>query len=282
MTHTPVFLQQVLSHVNTQTDTRYIDCTFGEGGHATALAKMGLEVLALEADVTQIEVFQARTDIPDAVRKRIHLVQGNYAFVADLAVQNGFNRVDGVLFDLGLSMAQINSERGFSYKHLHQPLDMVIDTNASKRGTARAADVVAEYEESELVALFEKYSERLSSKPIAKAIVNARINKRIETVGDLRDALMKVVEEREFPAIFQALRMEVNEELEAIRQALEGAKEIVKSGGTIQIITFHSIEDRLVKLWARSHALKKIAKYVGREISTRDFERSAILRVYQS
>lgn len=278
--HTPVFLEQVMQHVYKQTDTRYIDATLGEGGHTRALAQAGLKVLALDADQEQIDAFMTQ-DIPDSEMTRITAVQGNFAFVTDIAHKYGFTGVDGIIFDLGLSMNQIHRDRGFSYKHLHQPLDMVLDTVAKQRGTARAADVVAQYSYEELVVLFEQYAERIYAKQIARSIVNYRVAHTIATVGDLVSAVGDSAGAHEIPAIFQSIRMEVNEEIACLKLGLAGALDVVRLRGTIQVIAFHSVEDRVVKLWARKAGLREITKYVGREISDKDFEQSAIMRVFE-
>lgn len=278
--HTPVFLEKVLSHVHIPQDTRYIDATLGEGGHTLALARKGLQVLAIDADTTQIEAFRQKNR-SEETGSRITVVEGNYAQVASIARTNGFDQCDGVLFDLGLSMRQLTEGEGFSYKHLHQPLDMIIDTIAKQGGATRAADVVASYSYEELKTMFEKFGERIHADRIAGAIVGSRSKKRIETVGDLVQIVGKVASQQDMPAIFQAIRIEVNREFEKLSQGLHGAWEVVRPGGTIQVITFHSGEDRLVKLWARKLALREVEKYVGRAVSQDRFERSAVLRVYE-
>jgi 16S rRNA (cytosine1402-N4)-methyltransferase len=278
--HTPVFLEKVLSHVHIPQDTRYIDATLGEGGHTLALARKGLQVLAIDADTTQIEAFRHK-NVSEETGSRITVVEGNYAQVASIARTNRFDQCDGVLFDLGLSMRQLTEGEGFSYKHLHQPLDMIIDTVAKQGGATRAADVVASYSYEELKTMFEKFGERIHADRIAGAIVGSRSKKRIETVGDLVQVVGKVALQHDMPAIFQAIRIEVNREFEKLSQGLQGAWEVVRPGGTIQVITFHSGEDRLVKLWARKLALPEVAKYVGRAVSQDRFERSAVLRVYE-
>lgn len=278
--HTPVFLEKVLSHVHIPQDTRYIDATLGEGGHTLALARKGLHLLAIDADTTQIEAFRQKNR-SEETGSRISVVEGNYAQVASIARTNEFDQCDGVLFDLGLSMRQLTEGEGFSYKHLHQPLDMIIDTIAKQGGATRAADVVASYSYKELKTLFEKFGERIHADRIAGAIVGSRSKKRIETVDDLVQIVGKVASQHDMPAIFQAIRIEVNREFEKLSQGLQGAWEVVRPGGTIQIITFHSGEDRLVKLWARKLALREVAKYVGRAVSQDRFERSAVLRVYE-
>jgi 16S rRNA (cytosine1402-N4)-methyltransferase len=275
--HTPVFLEKVLSHIHTPQDTRYIDCTLGEGGHTRAIAGMGLKVLAIDADLSQIQVLA----LSQEEKSKIAVVEGNYAELASIARTHGFMHCDGVLFDLGLSMRQLREGEGFSYKHLHQPLDMIIDTVAKQRGAARAADVVASYTYDELKAVFERYGERIHAGKIAAAIVAARSEKAIQTVGDFMRAIGKVTSQHDLPAVFQAIRIEVNQEFEKIVEGLKGATEVVRIGGTIQIITFHSGEDRIVKLWAKKLGLHLVAKYVGKAMSKDTFERSAILRVYE-
>jgi len=275
--HTPVFLEKVLSHVHTPQDTRYIDCTLGEGGHTRALAAKGLKVLAIDADLSQVRALELSAE----EQSKITVVQGNYADLALIARTHGFSHCDGVLFDLGLSMRQLREGEGFSYKYLHQPLDMIIDTVAKQRGATRAADVVASYTYDELKEVFERYGERIHSGRIASAIVQARSEMAIQTVGDFMRAIGKVASQHDLPAVFQAIRIEVNQEFEKIVQGLKGALEIVRIGGTIQIITFHSGEDRIVKLWAKKLGLRVVAKYVGKAMSKDTFERSAILRVYE-
>ncbi len=279
--HTPVLLEQVLSHVHIPPDKKYIDCTLGEGGHTLALARRGLAVLAVDADQTQIDAF-VESHSSEIAKYDIRLAQGNYANIAAIARKNQYLQSDGILFDFGLSMAQLTHGEGFSYKHLHQPLDMIIDTVAKQRGATRAADVVGLYTEDELTQIFERYGERTRAGKIAHAIVEKRRVSKIETVGDLVRVIERASSHVDVPAIFQAIRIEVNNERENIIRGLQGALEIVKSGGTIQIITFHSNEDRIVKLWARRNELKKIAKYVGRELSRESYEQSAVLRVYEN
>ena len=279
--HTPVLLKQVLSHIHNPPDTRYIDCTLGEGGHTLAIAQRGIRVLAIDADQRQIDTF-TKSHLSRSDALHITVAQGNYADVASIASHYRWIPSDGILFDFGLSMSQLKWEGGFSYKQLHQPLDMIIDTVAKQRGATRAADVVGLYTEKELLKIFEHYGERIRAHEIAHAIGRARREQKIETVGDLVRVVGQATSQHDIPAVFQAIRMQVNNERENITQGLLGALKVVRSGGTIQVITFHSVEDRIVKLWARKHHLKKIAKYVGREVSREPFEQSAVLRVYKN
>ncbi|MBP6994370.1 16S rRNA (cytosine(1402)-N(4))-methyltransferase RsmH [Candidatus Woesebacteria bacterium] len=279
--HTPVFLEKVLSHVHRPPDIKYIDCTLGEGGHTRALAKMGLEVLAMDADRSQLDAFDSQ-ELTTAERARITLVEGNFAHIRAIAKKHGFTQCDGVLFDLGLSMRQLNTGDGFSYKYLHQPLDMIINTVAKQGGATRAADVVTLYTYDELTAVIERYGERVNAPKIARAIVTERAHKKIETVGDLVQIVSKVTSQHDLPALFQAIRIEVNGEFQNLIEGLDGAMGTVRPGGTLQVIAFHSGEDRIVKLWARKNKVEEVAKYVGRAISKDKFEKSAVLRVYRS
>lgn len=276
--HTPVLLDRVLEHIHTPQDKRYIDCTLGEGGHARAIARLGIEVLALDADASQVSAFVDACHEQEC--SRITAIVGNFRRVGSIAIEHGFQGCDGVLMDLGLSMRQYAQERGFSYKRLHQPLDMVIGTDAKQGGTTRAADVVGLYSEEQLRGVFERYGEDTRSSDIAHAIVSYRSRSRIHTVEDLRGALDGVVAESSLPRIFQALRIEVNDEFNALQEGLNGAYDTVRAGGHIQVISFHSGEDRIVKLWGRSQGLRMMAKYVGRYESDDKWEQSAVLRVY--
>lgn len=278
--HTPVFLDKVLAHVDSNRDTRYIDCTLGQGGHTIALAKMGLHVLAIDADHEQVELFR-RQRISEKVRRRITIVEGNFRDVAQIAHTHHFENCDGILFDLGLSMIQLEREEGFSYRHQHQPLNMIIETVAKQGGATRAADVVAQYDSAELTAVFEKWGEVPDASRLAHSIVTKRTKDPILTVGDLAHVVQETLGERHIPKVFQALRIEVNSELSNIQRGLEGACEVLKPNGIIQIISFHSVEDRVIKMWAKHKGLTPIAKYVGSREKRASFERSAVLRILQ-
>lgn len=278
--HTPVFLDKVLAHIDIHRDTRYIDCTLGQGGHTMALIQQGIHVLAIDADQRQIDEFK-HNSLNGEYASRVTLVQGNYRDIVPIAQTHGFTDCAGVLFDLGLSMNQYERADGFSYKHQHQPLEMIIDTVAKQEGAARAADVVARYEVSELVRVFERWGEISRAEPLAQAIVRTRRDRSIRTVGDLVALVAETIGRHQIPKVFQALRIEVNSEISNIEKGLAGAWEVVRPGGLIQIISFHSIEDRIVKQWAQKFPVQTIAKYVGAKGQRASFERSAVLRVVQ-
>ncbi len=272
--HTPVFCDYVLTHFENIRGKKIIDCTLGEGGHTLALAKGGAKVLSLDADEEQISNFQVahKSEIDDF---GIITAQANYKDVESVAKEYGFGDCDGVLFDLGLSMNQINTGEGYSYKQGHQPLHMVIDTVCKQKGAARAADVLAYKSEAELASIFEKYGELGSSANIARSVAMARKIKKIVTVDDFVRSLGDI-EKSDLARIFQAIRIYVNDEYENIVSGIDGAWKVLKTGGILQTITFHSGEDRIVKSWSKG---KKSKKIVGRRVSKSKFEKSAILRI---
>jgi 16S rRNA (cytosine1402-N4)-methyltransferase len=277
--HTPVLLEQVLTHLDIKPGMKIVDATFGEGGHTQALLKLGASVLAIDADEEQIKRFQ-NTNKDIISDEKLHLVLGNYADIAEIARQNHFDKVDAVLFDLGLSMNQMYYGEGFSYQFPLQPLNLVIDSQAKQKGAARAAEVVTEYDEQTLTNILMKYGELKRASDIARAIVRYRSKHEIKTVGDLLTGLEGILYSNEQAALFQALRIEVNQEYEQIGKGLEGAIKILGDGGKLAVITFHSGEDRVVKLWARKIGLKEQVRIRGNKVSDKSFERSSILRIY--
>jgi 16S rRNA (cytosine1402-N4)-methyltransferase len=177
-------------------------------------------------------------------------------------------------------MNQMYYGEGFSYQFPLQPLNLVIDSQAKQKGAARAAEVVTEYDEQRLTNILMKYGELKRAADIARAIVRYRSTHEIKTVGDLLTGLEGTLYNNEHAALFQALRIEVNQEYEQITKGLEGAIEILGVGGKLAVITFHSGEDRVVKLWARKKGLKELVRIRGNQVSDKSFERSSILRIY--
>jgi len=196
-----------------------------------------------------------------------------------LTKENNFFPVDGVVFDLGLSMRQISqSGRGFSFKKLFEPLDMRMNSNN---------EMTAEYllnhlSESELFDVFAKNSEEINSQKIAREVVIRRQSRRLEKVGDLIGCIDRAIGEIDnnaYKRIFQALRIEVNDEFENLKNGLEGAMKIIKEDGKVAVVTFHSIEDRMVKNFSRGMGIKLLNKKVIMNRRGRSFEKSAKLRV---
>ncbi len=277
--HTPVLLEQVLTHLDIKPGMKIVDATFGEGGHTQALLKLGASVLAIDADEEQIKRYKEKNKDVSSDGK-LQIVLGNYSDIAEIAKKYKFDKVDAVLFDLGLSMNQMYFGEGFSYQFPLQPLNLVIDSQAKQKGAARAAEVVTEYDEQTLTNILMKYGELKRASDIARAIVRYRSKHEIKTVGDLLTGLEGTLYNNEQAALFQALRIEVNQEYEQIGKGLEGAIKILGDGGKLAVITFHSGEDRVVKLWARKIGLKEQVRIRGNKVSDKSFERSSILRIY--
>ena len=281
--HTPVLITQVLTHLDIQPGMKLVDCTFGEGGHTEAMLDAGATVLAIDADQAQIERYSQQMSQKVHVMMsngQLMLVRGNYEDISSIVTDHHFSPFDAVLFDLGLSMNQIHQGEGYSFQFPHQPLDLVIDSLAKQKGTTRAADVVGGYAEEELETMFSRYAELTYAPKLARGIVAYRKTHQIQTVGDFISAIEGVAAKSDYAAIFQALRVEVNDEYAKIIAGLEGSLKILKKDAKIAIISFHSGEDRLIKNWARGKGIKEVAKVIGKNVSSKSFERSAILRVY--
>lgn len=276
--HHPVLLQSVLDHLKVNKDRRYIDATLGEGGYTKEILKLGGKVLGIDLDENQI--YRVTQDLEERIKKgKLKIVQGNFGDIERIAKTNNFYPVDAVIFDLGLSMRQLHeSGRGFSYKKENEPLDMRMDSKTD----VTAADIINSRNEQDLYELFVKNSEELNSGSIARAIVCGRSVKSIRTVGELADIISKETGERDLPVlgrIFQALRIEVNDEFSQLEKGLSGALPILSEHGKILVVTFHSLEDRIVKMFARKKALSLIPKKPITSDRTHRYERSAKLRI---
>ncbi len=274
--HTPVLLQQTIDALEIVSGGRYIDSTYGLGGHSGEIVKRGGEVLAIDWDEESLE-FKIQSS---ELSKKIKLVQGNFANIEKIAKENDFIPVDGVLFDLGISMEQIGrSGRGFSYRKTEEPLDMRI----SKELEITAADIINSFSEEELYEIFTRNAEELNSRAIAHALVRSRRVKRIDTVGDLVSIINLSAKgadkEGVLRRIFQALRIEVNNEFSNLKKGLTGALKVVKKGGRIAVLTFHPTEDRIVKQFMRTYDLQIVFNKPVTTDSDLAFERSAKLRV---
>jgi len=245
--HVPVLLRSVLDGLNPQPGGRFIDCTLGGGGHTAALldrTRPDGHVLALDADPEAIE--RSRSHL-SPYGDRVKLVRSNFASLPEVAAAQGFAGVDGVLMDLGLSSDQLASDRGFSFQ-TGGALDMRFDPAQAQT----AADLVNTLDVDELADLIFKYGEEPASRRIARAIVAARP---IQTAEQLSRVISEAVGRRGriHPATltFQALRIAVNDELGSLLTALPAAVAVLRPGGRLAVITFHSLEDRIVKEFMR-------------------------------
>nr|WP_074950248.1 16S rRNA (cytosine(1402)-N(4))-methyltransferase RsmH [Alicyclobacillus macrosporangiidus] len=248
--HVSVLLEETVDGLAPRGGGRYVDCTLGGGGHAQrildASAPSG-RLLALDQDETAIAHAGERLR---PYGDRVILVRENFRYVRRCVEEARFGLVDGVVFDLGVSSPQFDeAERGFSYRW-----DAVLDMRMDRRQALTAADLVNGASEEELARIFFEYGEEKFSRRVARAIVRRRETGRIETTGELAELVREAIpaparRSGPHPArrVFQALRIAVNDELGALQEGLEGAFSVLAPGGRLAVITFHSLEDRLVK-----------------------------------
>lgn len=260
--HTPVLLREVVDFLDVGSGKRYIDATVGGGGHTCAIISKGGIVLGLDQDPGSLEIAQRRLEARfDESPGVFTLVRSNFSKIKEVANVHGFSALDGVLFDLGFASFQVeDASRGLSFMK-DGPLDMRLDPRLG----VTAADLVNSLPERQLVQLFQEYGEEPKSKTIARAIVSARRREPFQTTKQLADLIQSVVhvgyKRRIHPAtrVFQALRIAVNSELESVKEGLVGAFELLKPGGRMAVITFHSGEDRIVKDQFREWSDRKLA-----------------------
>ncbi len=245
--HVPVLLSQSVSALNVKSDGVYVDATFGGGGHSR-------EILKHLGENGKLVVFDQDADafanVPDD--ERVIPVHGNFRFLHNYLKYHGFEQVDGILADLGVSSHQFDTgERGFSFR-FDAPLDMRMNTKSE----INAEEIVNEYEEGSLERVLRIYGEVEGSRRVAALICQARGSARIRTTGDLEKALAgvlpKAARSKYLAKIYQALRIEVNHEMASLEGLMEGACKSLKPGGIFSVITYHSLEDRIVKNWFKS------------------------------
>lgn len=240
--HLPVMLNECIKGLNIRPDGTYVDVTFGGGGHSRAIMeRLGAEGRLIGFDQDADATANAIED------GRFTLVNENFRYMKSFLRLHGVREADGILADLGVSSHQFDvAERGFSTR-----LDGALDLRMDRRQELTARDLVNNADEQELARLLRLYGELPNAYQMAKAICKARTEKAIETTFDLREAvsrhLPRGMENKYLAMLFQALRIEVNGELEALRAMLQQAVEILKPGGRLVVMSYHSLEDRLVK-----------------------------------
>ncbi|MDP3004428.1 MAG: 16S rRNA (cytosine(1402)-N(4))-methyltransferase RsmH [Candidatus Azambacteria bacterium] len=286
----PVLLNEVLKYLNPQPNQNFVDATVGDGGHARAIleniAPNG-KLIAIDRDIDSI--VRAKSNLKE-FENRVIFVNDSFGNISKIAGELKIGFIYGIIFDFGMSTSQLeNSGRGFSFQK-----DEILDMRFDAKNSLTAEDIVNNYSEAQLVDIFNKFGEEPKSKIIARAIVNARKKKRIKTTKELVEIIEKVSKRRGklHPAtlIFQALRIEVNQELMEIEKALADIPKVLPSGGRAAFISFHSLEDRLIKIWAKDLSKKNIIKILNKkpltasaeELKTNPKSRSAKLRVYES
>lgn len=243
--HIPVLLNETIEGLSIQPDGIYVDCTFGGGGHSKAiLAKLSAKGKLVAFDQDD----DARKNLPDD--NRILFVPQNFRHLQRFLRLHHITAMDGIMADLGVSSHQFDeADRGFSIRH-NAELDMRMD----QRQTPTAFDVVNTYTEQRLHKLFEEYGEVTNAKTLAKTIVQVRSSTSLKIIDGFKNALREIVKgnpNKYFAQVFQALRIEVNDELGALKEMLQQVPSLLKPGGRVAIITFHSLEDRLVKIFFR-------------------------------
>ena len=240
--HGPVLLKESVDGLDITPDGVYIDVTFGGGGHSkeilTRLGKKG-HLYSFDQDA------DAEKNIVDD--DRFTFVRSNFRYIKNWMRYYEVDKIDGLLADLGVSSHHLDDEnRGFSFRY-EAPLDM----RMNKRAGQTAADILNNYSEEQIADILYIYGELKNARRIASAIVKSRQSKRVETTGDLLNAttglFAKEREKKEMAKLFQALRIEVNHEMDALKDMLNGAQDLLKEGGRLSVITYHSLEDRIVK-----------------------------------
>lgn len=244
--HNPVLLRQSVDELITNPDGVYVDCTFGGGGHSREILSRLSEKGALYSFDQDSDALANRIEDP-----RFTLINQNFRFLENALLMYGLTEVDGILADLGVSSHQFDeAERGFSIRS-NAPLDMRMNVMQG----LDAKKVINEYEEEQLADLFYHYGELREARKLARTIVHERKNKPINTTEDLKNLFSFIPAHKQnkfFAQVFQAIRIEVNEELDVLKEMLMQAYKILKPGGRLVIISYHSLEDRLVKRFLKN------------------------------
>ena len=244
--HLPALLTESIAGLNLRPDGIYVDVTFGGGGHSRAILEHLTtgKLIAFDQDLDA-----AANIIKD---ERLTFLNQNFRYLKNNLRYLGYDAIDGLIADLGVSFHQFDShERGFSFR-----TDTGLDMRMNPKAPLKASDILQTYEEEQLANVFYRYGELTNSRKLAAAIVKARAQAPVVTVSDLTKALSGLVpanqENKFYARLFQSLRIEVNHEMEALTEMLEQALQLLKHGGRLVMITYHSLEDRLVKNFIRT------------------------------
>lgn len=240
--HTPVLLHQSIDGLSILPNGIYVDCTYGGGGHSKEILNRLKEGKLIAFDQDADAFANKITD------KRLLLIQGNFRFMQNYLQYEGIDKVDGILADLGVSSHHFDTiERGFSFRFKEADLDM----RMNKKAHLTAKKVLNEYSTEELIYIFKTYGEINNSQRLVGLIKDKRKQKSIENIEEFVESIETVVpkklQAKYLAKVFQAIRIEVNKEIEALKQMLTQAELMLKKGGRLSVITYHSLEDRLVK-----------------------------------
>ncbi len=244
--HVPALLEESIRGLNIRPGGIYVDVTFGGGGHSLEiLQRLGKgKLIAFDQDE------DAKRNVPDD--ERLIFLNQNFRFLQNNLKFNGIEHIDGLIADLGVSFHQFDEpERGFTFRQ-----DVLLDMRMNKKGSVTAAALLKNLSEAELAKIFYDYGELINSRRIAREIVAARAVKPLTTVNDMIGAIGKLApfkqEHKFYARVFQALRIAVNHEIECLREMLEQALSVLKKDGRLVVITYHSLEDRIVKNFMRT------------------------------
>lgn len=242
--HIPVMLKEVISYLSLKSGSIYVDATIGEGGHAEAILETGARVIGIDQDEEVLKRSAKRLARFDS---QIRFIYGNFRDIKQLLYENGISKVDGILYDIGISSYQLDSkERGFSFKY-NAPLDMRMDM----RNPIKAINLVNSLTSNELIDIIRKYGEERRARQIVNQIIR---NRPIKTTFELVNAITTGMPDFTWRAkihpatrTFQALRIAVNNELSSLEESLEQAIDVLNKDARLVVISFHSLEDRIVK-----------------------------------
>jgi len=259
--HIPVLLKEVVEYLNPRPGENFIDCTINGGGHSLEIFKQigpNGKILGIDWDSGVLEKLESKLD--NKTKKSFILICDNYRNLKNIVGNNNFSPVHGILFDLGMSSWQLGaSGRGFSFQK-DEPLDM----RYSENQTLTAKEIINQWPEEELIKIFGEYGEERRARAIAREIVFRRKRGVVESTTDLVEIVRGAIPARQrfgrihfATRIFQALRLATNEELENLSKGLEAATDVLAAGGRMAVISFHSLEDRIVKNFLREKAREK-------------------------
>jgi 16S rRNA (cytosine1402-N4)-methyltransferase len=250
--HIPVLLNEVIDALAIKPNGIYVDCTFGGGGHSKAILKQlnsNGKLVAFDQDA------DAKANVPND--ERVLFIPQNFAHLQRFLKLHKINEVDGILADLGVSSHQFDeAERGFSIR-----FDADLDMRMDIRQTKTAATILNDFTESQLHKMFEQFGEVTNAKTLAKTIVQQRAITSIKTINEFKNAIHTAVKgnpQKYFAQVFQALRIEVNAELEVLQNLLQQIPQVLKPQGKVAIITFHSLEDRIVKNFFKTGSITEV------------------------